>query len=126
MARTSKAVYLGNIGNEDCGFTVGKEYDVHNYETEDNYIGAFGDDGGYRHIKNGAFHKFGLLDDDHFVTETECAVTPTLNDEKPKLRYYINGHEVDMIEFENVRYKVDQLDEDGVKCDTIKFEVKFE
>ena len=31
-----------------------------------------------------------------------------------------------MIEFENVRFTVEQLDEDGVKCDTIKFEVKFE
>ena len=31
-----------------------------------------------------------------------------------------------MIKFESVRYKVEQLDKDGVNCGTIKFEVKFE
>lgn len=127
MEKFSNAVYLGNTDGEYCGFTVGKEYAVHNYDTEDNYIAAFGDDGGYRQIKNGAFHLFMINGEfDGFVTETECEVRATHNDKKPDLRYYINGHEVDMIEFENVRYKVEQLDEDGVKCDTIKFEVKFE
>lgn len=124
MARTSKAVYLGNIGNEYCGFTVGNDYEI--YDFEDGYIGVRDNNGTHLCIKNGASHKFGLLDDDHFITETECAVTPTLNDEKPKLRYYINGHEVDMIEFGNVGRTVYEFDRDGVKCDTIKFEVKFE
>ena len=31
-----------------------------------------------------------------------------------------------MIEFGNVGRTVYELDRDGVKCDTIKFEVKFE
>ncbi|QXV76136.1 hypothetical protein bas01_0005 [Escherichia phage AugustePiccard] len=126
MTKKSKAVYLGNTEGEYYGFTVGNEYDVHNYETEDNFIGTFGDDGGYRHIKNGAFHKFELLEDYDFVTESECAVMPLSSDKQPELRYFINGHEFNKIEFENVRYTVNQLDEGGVKCDTIKFEVKFE
>lgn len=121
----SKALYLGNIGNEDRGFTVGKEYKINDLGEGD--IGTYDDYGVYRYTENGEFHKFRLLEvDDSFVTETECAVTPTLSDEKPKLRYYINGNDVDMIEFENVRHKVLELDAYGVKCDTIKFEVKFE
>lgn len=127
MARTSKAVYLGNIGNEYCGFTVGKEYDVHNYETRYNYIGVFGDDGGFRHIRNGAFHEFDIREDgEGFVTETECAVMPPSEDKNPGLTYYINGHEVDEIEFGSVYRTVYELDRDGIKCDTIKLEVKFE
>lgn len=125
MMNTSKAVYIGNTDDKYCGFTVGKKYDVRNYE-DDNYIGAFGDDGAYRHIKNGEFHKFRIIDGGDFVTENECAVKDSRDDKKPELRYYINGYEVDMIEFANVRYTVDKLDEDGVKCDTIKFEVKFQ
>lgn len=121
MARTSKAVYLGNIGNEYCGFTVGKEYDVRNYETGDNYIGAFGDDGGFRHIRNGAFHEFDIREEgEGFVTETSGV------DKNPGLRYYINGHEFDEIEFGSVYRTVYELDRDGIKCDTINFEVKFE
>lgn len=126
MTTTLKAVYLGNTIGEYCGFTVDKEYDVHNYETEDNYIEAIDDDGTYRHIKNGVFHKFGLLNEDDFVTEIECAATATENNKKPYLRYYINGHEVDVTEFGSVGRTVYELDRDGVKCDTIKFEVKFE
>ena len=126
----SRASYLGSTNNENRGFTVDKEYKINDFG--DGYIGVFDDYGVYRYIENGEFHKFRLHKfrllevDDSFVTETECAVTPTLNDEKTKLRYYINGNEVEMIEFENVRFTVEQLDEDGVKCDTIKFEVKFE
>ncbi|APU93236.1 virion structural protein [Escherichia phage vB_EcoS-IME253] len=118
MARTSKAVYLGNNDDVYYGFTVGKEYEIVSY-TDDDLILIVDDDGECRGINNGAFHKFEL-------SVTECAAAATGNNKRPDLRYYINGHEVDMIEFENVRYKVDQLDEDGVKCDTIKFEVKFE
>lgn len=127
MARTSKAVYLGNTGNEYCGFTVGKEYDIHNYETGDNYIGAFGDDGGFHHIKNGAFHQFDIREGgEGFVTENEHEVVSSGVDKNPGLRYYINGHEVDKIEFGSVYRTVYELDRDGIKCDTIKFEVKFE
>ena len=127
MENTSKAVYLGNINGDYCGFfTVGGQYDI--YDSGDDYIEVIDDDGCYRQIKNKSYHKFKIKngDCDCFITETECAVTPSGNDKKPELRYYINGHEVDMIEFANVRYTVDQLDEGGVKCDTIKFEVKFE
>ena len=121
----SKALYLGNTNNKDCGFTVYKEYDI--YDFEDGYIGAYDDNDSYLYFKNGAFHKFKLHDGDiYFITETQCAVMPPSDDKKTELRYYINGHEVEMIEFENVRYTVDQLGKDGVKCDTIKFEVKFE
>lgn len=121
----SKALYLGNIGNEDCGFTVGKEYKLNDFGEGD--FGTYDDYGVYRYIKNGEFHKFKLhCEDEYFATETECAVMPLSDDKSPELRYYINGHEVGMVEFGNVRYKVLELDEDGVKCDTIKFEVKFE
>ncbi|QGH76704.1 hypothetical protein [Escherichia phage BEK3] len=127
MGRTSKVVYLGSNTGECGGFTVGKEYKAYNYNTEYNYISTYDDKGSYRQIKNGAFHHFKLHDeDDHFVTETECAVMQPSEDKKPSLIYCINGHEVDMIEFENVRHKVLELDAYGVKCDTIKFEVKFE
>lgn len=125
MMNTSKAVYLGNTDDKYWGFTVGKKYDVRNYQ-DDNYISVFGDDGGYRHIKNGEFHKFRIIDVDDFVTENECAVKESRDDKKPELRYYINGYEVDIIEFANVRYTVDKLDDGGVKCDTIKLEVKFQ
>lgn len=127
MESTSKVVYLGNTDYEYHGFTVGKEYKAHNYNTEDNYISTYDDNGSHRRINNGTFHKFILLDDDEgLVNETDCAVAAPDNDKRPNLRYYINGHEVDAIEFENVRHKVLELDDYGVKCDTIKFEVKFE
>ena len=124
----SKALYLGNIDNEDCGFTVGKKYRVNRFDTEDeNYFWCVDDHDGYRYIKNGEFHKFKLSDDDdHFVTETECAVMPPSDDKNPGLTYYINGHEVDEIEFGSVYRTVYELDRDGIKCDTIKVEVKFE
>ena len=121
----SKALYLGNTDNEDCGFTPGMKYRIHDFG--DGYVGVYDNYDVYRFIKNGEFHKFEIRDEGcSLVTEIECAVMPPRDDKKPELRYFINGHEVGMIEFENVRYKVDQLDEDGVKCDTIKFEVKFE
>lgn len=125
MTIDSKALYLGNTKNEDCGFTVGKEYKIHDFGS--GYIGVYDDNGYYRYIDNGAFQKFKTHDEHgYFVTKTECAVMLPGHDKKPEIRYYINGHEVDVIEFGNVRYAVNQLDEDGVKCDTIKFEVKFE
>lgn len=124
MARTSKAVYLGNTDDEYCGFTVGKEYDVHNYESEDNHIGAFADDGRYRSIKNGGFHKFEILDEsDCFVTETGCK---SIDNVMPSLKFFINGHNVSPEDFEGVKSLLQKLGDDGVKCDTIKLEVKFE
>lgn len=80
MTHISKAVvYIGNTDDIYCGFTVGKVYKVLNYNTEDNYIGVYDDDGGYGYIKNGAFHKFGMhKDDQDFVTDSEFAVmTPS-------------------------------------------------
>lgn len=124
MTTKSKAVYLGNTDGEYCGFTVGKEYEVYIYDAEDGYMCAIADDGGYRYINNGAFHKFGIHDDEDLVNEAECSCVET--EPKAKLRYYINGHEVDSIEFGNVGNIVCRLNEDGVKCDTINFEVKFE
>lgn len=126
MTTKLNAVYLGNTDEEYCGFTVGKEYEVDIYNYENDYIATFDDDGVCRHVKNGAFHKFGLPNDGDFVTETECAVGASDIEEKAELRYYINGHEVGAVEFANVRDKVLELDDGGVKCDSIKFEVKFE
>ncbi|QXV81831.1 hypothetical protein bas03_0004 [Escherichia phage JulesPiccard] len=125
MTNTSKAVYIGNNDDKYCGFTPGNEYDV--CVLDDGFLGVYDDDDIHRCIKNGTLHEFKLdCEDGHFVTETECEVMPPIDNKKPELRYYINGHEVDMVEFGNVRYTVEQLNEDGVKCDTIKFEVKFE
>lgn len=125
MAIDSMALYLGNIGNEDCGFTVGMKYKIQDFE--DGYIGVYDNHDVYRYIKNDSFHKFKLhCEDEYFVTETECVVMPHSDDKSPKLRYYINGHEVDMVEFGNVRHIVRQLDYDDVKCDTINFEVKYQ
>ncbi|GCG54547.1 hypothetical protein [Escherichia coli] len=123
MMKTSKAVYLGNIGNENCGFTVGKKYDVHNYE-DDNYIGAFGDDGGYRHIKNGEFHKFEILEE---IGVLKFKIQYEFIEAKSKnLKYFINGVKFSRDEFSEIKQHVSNLESDGVKCDTIKFEVKFE
>ena len=126
MTTKSKAVYLGNINGDHCGFTVGEQYDV--FDAVDDYIEVIDDDGCYRKIKNKSYHKFKISNGayDCLITEGECAVMPISDDKKPKLRYYINGHEFDMIEFGNVRRTVYELDRDGIKCDTIKFEVKFE
>ncbi|AAZ29285.1 JK_35P [Escherichia phage Jk06] len=123
--KTLKATFTGCADEKHPGFTVGKQYDIEDHG--DGYISTYDDDGCYRAVENGAFYKFELLDGDQsFETETDCAGAASYGDKKPRLRYYINEHEVDMIEFGNVRYTVDQLDEDGVKCDTIKFEVKFQ
>lgn len=124
MTKNLRAVYLGNTNDEYGGFTVDKEYEIHDFV--DGYVGVYDDNVSYRYIKNGEFHKFGFLSEDDFVNETECAATATRKDKKPYLRYYINGHEVDVTEFESVGRTVYELDRDGVKCDTIKFEVKFE
>lgn len=127
MEYSVKAKYLGNTNNEYAGFTELKQYEAYDYG--DGFIGVYDDSGTFRQVKNDAFHNFKIInndDDECFVTETKCAVMVPAIDEKPDLRYYINGHEVDMIEFSNVRCQVLELDEDGVKCDTIKFEVKFE
>lgn len=60
-----KALYLGNTDNEYCGFTVGKEYKIHDLGEGD--IAAYDDNGVYRYIKNGAFHEFKPSgEDDHF------------------------------------------------------------
>lgn len=127
MTINPELLYLGNDDEEYCGFTVGNKYKALRYNTEDSYIMAFDDNSACRHIINGVFHKFKILDDDDdFVIENESSCMASVGDKKLELRYYINGHEVDIIEFGNVRYTVDQLDEDGVKCDTIKFEVKFQ
>ena len=123
--KTLKATFTGSVNGKHPGFTVGKQYDIKDYG--DDYISTYDDDGCYRAVENGAFHKFVIhKESQDFVTETERSSIASVGDKKPKLRYYINGHEVDMIEFGNVRYTVDELDEDGVKCDTIMFEVKFE
>ena len=125
MTTKSKAVYLGNTHGYHCSFTVGKEYDVCDFKG--GFIELYDDNGNHRLVKNGAFHEFNLLGvDDSFVTETECEVVSSGVDKNPRLRYYINGHEVDEIEFGNVRRTVYELGRDGIKCDTIKFEVKFE
>ena len=124
----SKALYLGNIDNEYCGFTVGKKYRVSRFDTDDeNYFWCVDDHDGYRYIKNGEFHKFDIREEgEGFVTETEHEVVSSGVDKNPGLRYYINGHELDEIEFGSVYRTVYELDRDGIKCDTIKFEVKFE
>lgn len=97
MARTSKAVYLGNTHDEYCGFTVGKEYEIEQY-TNDVLILVVDDDGECRGINNGAFHKFWINEKfDSFVTETECRIKVPAGDKKPYLRYYINEHETDVI-----------------------------
>ncbi|WWD13262.1 virion structural protein [Escherichia phage RobRod40] len=128
MKSISKAVYLGNTNGEYYGFTVGNTYSVKYFEAiSENCFWCSDDDGVYRYVKNGPLHKFKLSDEDgYFVTEAECEVMPPIDDKKPELRYYINGHEVDVIEFGNVGRTVYELDRDGIKCDTIKFEVKFE
>lgn len=128
MKSTSKAVYLGNTNGEYYGFTVGNTYSVNYFEiVGENCFWCSDDDGVCRYIKNGAFHKFEICEDgEGFITEAECADIASVEDKEPKLRYYINGHEVEVFEFEDVRVKVGKLDHDGVKCDTIKFEVKFE
>ena len=123
---TLKAVYIGNDEGGYYGFTVGREYEAISYVNDSN-LWVVDDDFCPRNIKNDAFHKFDIREQgEGFVTENECAVKATDNNKKPYLRYYINGHEVDVIEFESVGRTVYELDRDGVKCDTIKFEVKFE
>lgn len=124
MATKSKAVYLGNTDGEYYGFTVGNEYVITHY---DGYIDISKDDGRCFIVKNGVLQKFGICDvDEGLVSKTDCAAMPLSSGKKPELRYFINGYEIDMIEFANVRHKVLELNEGGVKCDTIKFEVKFE
>lgn len=118
----SKAVYLGSTNGEYFGFTVGKEYKIHDFG--DGYIGAYNDKGSYCYIKNGQFHKFRMHDgNDGFVTESKCTV---MVPEKPGFKYYINGYRVDLLEFDKAQSHVAELESLGVKCDTIKFEVKFE
>ena len=74
----SKALYLGNIGNEDYGFTVGKEYKI--YDFEDGYILTRDNNGAYCYINNGKFHKFDIREKvEGFVTENECAAKATDN-----------------------------------------------
>lgn len=124
MKNKLKALYLGNTYDECCEFTPGREYDF--CDLGDGFIGLCDDNDTERCIKNGAFYKFKLINEDNFVTENECAVIASRSDKKPGLRYYINGHEVDEIEFGSVYRTVYELDRDGIKCDTIKFEVKFE
>lgn len=122
MKINSKAVYLGNTDNEYRGLTVGKEYKIRDFG--DGYIGTYDDNDCYLYVLNGKFHKFGIHDGyDGFVTESKCAVMIT---EKPGFKYYINGHEVDLLEFDKARSHTVELARLGVKCDTIKFEVKFE
>ncbi|HAN8054025.1 TPA: hypothetical protein IF905_005086 [Escherichia coli] len=120
---TSKAVYIGNNEGEYYGFTVGRNYDVLHYGNDN--IWVVDDDFCPRSIKNGAFHKFKLIEDD-FATENERASKAADNNKKPYLRYYINGYAASQEEFEDVKSVIANLNMDGVKCDTIKFEVKFE
>ena len=83
MTTKSKAVYLGNTDGDYCGFTVGKEYDVCDFEGR--FIELCDDNDNHRWVKNGALHEFDLLGvDDSFVTETECAVMPPSDDKKTK------------------------------------------
>lgn len=125
-----KAVFKGyNIKCSALEFTIGKVYFLNETECH----GYFGveDDTGIGGIinPNGYYYEFEVLSEDKPLSSSEL---PDNADDcieaayKAKLRYYINEREVDMVDFENVRYRVGELNEYGVKCDSIKLEVKFE
>ena len=117
-----KAIFKGKSGNclWNRHFTIGKAYDLTdngsgNYITRD-------DNGVMLFFRNGHGCTFELIDESNFVKnewfEIKCS--------SPSLKLFINGFSVSPEEFEDVKYVVERLDDDGVKCDTIKFEVKFE
>lgn len=120
-----KAVFKG-YKKEACGeFTIGKHYRIEPYYDVEGIFIAI-DDKGYRIFfkKGDDYYDFEFLIEDEQLSHNEL-LGDACNDKKPKLRYYINGHEVDKIYFENVRYEVGRLDKCSVKHDTIEFEVKF-
>lgn len=117
-----KAIFKGSAGSECLvkrNFTVGKEYVLEDakfgfYTTKDN-------EGKTLIFQNGVDYTFDLVD-------VSKLVKPELTTKNlmPSLKFYINGFAVSLEEFDNVKSAVSDLDKDGVKCDTIKFEVKFE
>lgn len=123
MTTKSKAVYLGNTDGEYYGFTVGKEYDVDKYITENDYIGAFSNDGDYRHIKNGAFHKFGIQDENGAL---KLKIKDESISKEKQFKYYINGELVTKVKFDDTLFLVKDFESDGIDTSSIKFEVKFE
>ena len=112
-----KAVFKGYKKFGSYKFTAGKIYELEYCSTHACYITR--DDV----LSLCTFENGDIYD---FVTETEREVVSSGVDKNPGLRYYINGHEVDVIEFRNVYRTVYELYLDGIKCDTIKLEVKFE
>lgn len=124
MKNKSKALYLGNTYDECCEFTQGREYDF--YDLGDGFIGLCDDNDTERCIKNGTFYKFKLINEDHFVTETECASMQPSADKKPEFRYYINGEVVTKVKFDDTLLCVKDFESSGFDTSSIKFEVKFE
>lgn len=122
MTINSKALYLGNIGNENCGFTVGKEYKIHDFKG--GYIVVCDDYDNYRRINNGAFHKFCLLKDDDGLKVT--IPDEFITKEEKQFKYYINGEVVTKVKFDDTLLCVKEFKSDGVDTSSIKFEVKFQ
>lgn len=124
MRTTQKAVYLGNTKGKYHCFTVGKEYKVYNCNVEHNYIEVYDDDGVYRRINNGTFHKFEIREE---IGVLKFKIQYEFIEAKSKnLKYFINGVKFSRDEFTEIKQHVSNLESGGVKCDTIKFEVKFE
>lgn len=134
-----KAIFKGYKNTHCYDFTIGKIYELSTTPGACGRCQVTDDNGFTFSFKPGEVYDFEVIIPDSPITCSELfdddygyelMMNDILNkpqiDKKPELRCYINGREVDIIEFENVRFKVRQLDEDGVKCDTIKFEVKFQ
>lgn len=112
--------FKGYKRGEPCGrFAVGKVYFCEAIE-DSNFYEITNDNGDvitFSSILHNTIYDFEIVDTKEYV------VTP----EKPKyMKYFINGVNFGKDEFTEIKRHVSNLKSDGVKCDTIIFEVKFE
>lgn len=125
---TLKAVYLGNTEGEYYGFTVGRNYDVLHYGNDN--IWVVDDDFCQRNIKNGAFHKFDITDENqkdnakNFGGEKEDSLS-SIHKNHGEMKYRMNGAKVTKQFFEEKILEVELLKSRGASV-FIDFEVYFE
>jgi hypothetical protein len=111
-----KAKFLGCNIESRFKFNVGNLYDVvGSFDAGEEIVKIIKDENGDKCYAYKNMYNLELVDDDELVGE-----------EKPSLKYFINGFPVVESEFKNVWVMKTAWEDDSVDTSSIKLEVRFE